>query len=93
MRRYQIFLNMRVFVFVPFYLVAVYAFARQRVWIQPWCLLWAGATIGMHLPIIADNLAGAISAQPLMYLSIHGAPIAVLIILHATRPPHRCRLR
>ena len=68
---------MRVVVFLPFYAAAVYAFARQRAWIQPWCLLWAGATIGMHIPIIADNLAGSVAAQPFMYLSIHGVPIAV----------------
>ncbi len=68
---------MKVILYGPFYLVAIYAFVRQRVWIQPWCLVWAGCVIGTAAPIFMENFYGSLTSEPMLYITINGLPIAV----------------
>jgi hypothetical protein len=58
----------------------MYAFVRQRIWIQPWCLLWAGAVLGTAAPIWIDNFMGSATSAPEMYASIYGVPVLVGVL-------------
>ena len=71
------FLYSKVLLYAPFYITATYAFIRQRIWIQPWCLLWAGAVLGSSAPVFIENFYGSLAAEPWLYLSINGLPVMV----------------
>ena len=75
------FLAVRVYVYVPFYVAATYAFVRQRSWVQPLCLLYAGAVLGTTLPTFFENFQNARTSEPMLYLAINGLPAAVRYVM------------
>ena len=83
--RYRIYVGYRVFLYTPFYLIAGYAFVRQRIWIQPWCLFWAGAVLATTAVTWIDNFWGSVTSEPEMYFSINGVPVAVCALINGAR--------
>src|SRR4051812_17448304 len=44
--------------FGPFYVVAIYAFAKGKNWIRPWCFVWAGTMMANVSIILLEEHSG-----------------------------------